>query len=142
MRELLLFTLIAPGVGFLASGQSDLTTKPFHLDKVGYVMLGVASVPAAVEFYHGRLGLAVTMQTDDLAFFNAGSVSIAVSSEAGRKVGDEEVVFTVEHVEGAFDALSRAGITFEHKPHALTESAWAANFRDPDGHLLSVYGPR
>lgn len=105
-------------------------------------MLGVASIPAAVAFYHGKLGLKVTMQTDDLVFFDAGSVSIAVSSEVGRKVGDDEVVFAVEHVQAAFDGLSQAGIVFERKPHALTDTAWAASFRDPDGHVLSVYGPR
>ncbi|KAA6455898.1 hypothetical protein DYQ86_27055 [Acidobacteria bacterium AB60] len=60
----------------------------------------------------------------------------------GRKVGDEEVVFSVDHVQAAFEALSRAGIVFERKPHELAENAWAASFRDPDGHVLSVYGAK
>lgn len=36
----------------------------------------------------------------------------------------------------------QVGVKFEHAPHALTESSWAANFRNPDGHILSIFGPK
>jgi catechol 2,3-dioxygenase-like lactoylglutathione lyase family enzyme len=142
MKRLLTASILCMGSLAFAQGEPSSKPSPVRLDKVGYVMLGVASVPASVAFYHEKLGLEVTMQSGDLAFFNAGTVAIAVSSEVGRKVGDEEVVFVVDHVQAAFDAMSQAGIAFERKPHALTETAWAASFRDPDGHVLSLYGPR
>jgi predicted enzyme related to lactoylglutathione lyase len=50
-------------------------------------------------------------------------------------------VFTVDHVQTAYEALSHAGLSFERKPHQVTDSAWAANFRDPDRHILSLFGP-
>ena len=144
MKKLLILALTVLFMSPMALGQDHNPAKPapYPLDKVGYVMLGVTSVPAAVAFYHGKLGLATTMQADDLALFNAGTVSIAVSTEVGRKIGDEEVVFVVDHVQAAFAAMNQAGIEFEGKPHELTETAWAASFRDPDGHVLSLYGPR
>jgi catechol 2,3-dioxygenase-like lactoylglutathione lyase family enzyme len=123
------------------AGTSAVTTDRFHLTRVGYVMLGVADVQRAVAFYHGKLGLPVTQQSDDVAFFNAGSVSIVVSSEVGKVPGDSETVFAVEHVQNAFEALSQSGIRFERVPHALSDAVWAASFRDPDGHVLSLFGP-
>lgn len=146
MKRMVGITLLALSALPFVQGQTGTSTRPapqgFKLSEVGYVMLGVANVPASVEFYHAKLGLDVAMQSDDLALIKAGKVSLAISSEVGRKTGDDEVVFVVEHVEGAYDALSQGGVAFERKPHALDESSWAASFRDPDGHILSLYGPR
>lgn len=33
------------------------------------------------------------------------------------------------------------GVVFLSEPMNVTGDSWAANFRDPDGHLLSVFGP-
>jgi catechol 2,3-dioxygenase-like lactoylglutathione lyase family enzyme len=141
--------LLCIGVGLTQAtlygqtGSKESTvTEPFHLSKVGYVMLGVADIQAALNFYQGKLGLKATIRTDDLVFFDAGSISLVVSSEVGKAPGDSEVVFAVEHVQPAYEMLSRAGVKFEHEPHPVAESSWAANFRDPDGHILSLFGPR
>jgi len=32
-------------------------------------------------------------------------------------------------------------VTFMNEPRPVTGDRWAANFRDPDGHLLSIFGP-
>ena len=114
----------------------------FRLSKVSYVMLGVADVKTAQNFYEGKLGLKASVKTDDLVFFDAGSISIVVSSEVGKQPGDSEVVFSVEHVDAAYDALRLAGVKFDHQPHQVTDTSWAANFRDPDGHILSLFGPK
>ncbi|WP_109489477.1 VOC family protein [Occallatibacter savannae] len=127
------------------SQQPSTSTAPadsFKLSKVGYVMLGVADVQKSVVFYHEKLGLTVTQQSDDLAFFDTGSISIVVSSEVGKAPGDSETVFTVDHVQPAYEALSKRGIHFQSAPHPLTASVWAASFRDPDGHVLSLFGPK
>jgi catechol 2,3-dioxygenase-like lactoylglutathione lyase family enzyme len=117
-------------------------TEQFRLLKVGYVMLGVANVQTSLNFYQGKLGLKATVAADDLAFLDAGTISLVLSSEIGRQPGDSEVVFTVEHVQPAYDALCKLGVTFENAPHKVSDSSWAANFRDPDGHILSLFGPR
>lgn len=116
--------------------------QQFHLSKVGYVMLGVTDIEAAAQFYGDKLGLKETRQTDDVIFFDAGTISLVISTAIGKEPGATEVVFSVEHVEQAYKALNQAGIKFERAPHPITESSWAANFRDPDGHILSLYGPK
>jgi catechol 2,3-dioxygenase-like lactoylglutathione lyase family enzyme len=147
MREKLL-ALLALAVTLTANplfSQAPAVASPsaaFRLSKVTYVMLGVADVHASINFYQGKLGLNATMASNDLAFFDAGTISLVVSSEVGKQPGDSEVVFAVDHVQTAYDALRRAGVAFDHEPHAVTESSWAANFRDPDGHVLSVFGPK
>jgi predicted enzyme related to lactoylglutathione lyase len=50
------------------------------------------------------------------------------------------VVFSVEHVRAAYDALRRKGVTFSDEPRNVTGSSWSANFTDPDGHHLSIFG--
>ena len=77
----------------------------------------------------------------DLAFLDAGPISLVLSSEAGRAAGDAEVVFGTEHVAATSRLLERAGIALLSKPHLVSGSSWAASFRDPDGHILSIFGP-
>ena len=114
----------------------------FRLSKVGYVMLGVENVPRSVEFYEGKLGLKATVHGDALAFFDAGTISLVAIAGANRKAGDSEIVFTVEQVQRAYELLVALGVQFERPPHQVTDSAWAASFRDPDGHLLTLFGAK
>jgi hypothetical protein len=44
-------------------------------------------------------------------------------------------------VQEAYEALSGKGIEFTHEPRNVTGAQWAANFEDPDGHRLSIFGP-
>lgn len=84
-------------------------------------------------------------QFPGFAFFDGGGVTLALS-EALAKVtaqaaGATEVVFSVDSVRGAWTALQKRGITFTHEPRNVDGSQWAANFNDPDGHKLSIFGP-
>ena len=127
---------------FSQSSSSAAPPAAITLTRVAYVMLGVADLNRAVDFYHGKLGLKIKSQADDLAFLDAGSIQIVVSSEVGRQPGETEIVFPVEHVKQAADALSRGAIHIETAPHPLTATDWAASFKDPDGHILSIFGPQ
>ena len=44
-------------------------------------------------------------------------------------------------VTAAHEALRARGVECLSAPRNVTGDQWAAKFRDPDGHLLSVYGP-
>ena len=100
----------------------------FKLSKVGYVMLGVADINATIDFYHGKLGLKETRAGNDLAFFDASSISLVVSTGVGRTPGDSEVVFTVDHVQAAYDSLCEAGVKFHQKPHRVSGDSWLPSF--------------
>ena len=108
-------------------------------------MLGVADVEKSVTFYRDRLGMRMTAQFEGFAFFDGAGVTLALNSglakAIGKGPGDTEIVFSVEHVSAAYDALSAAGVNFRNEPRAVAGTNWAANFADPDGHALSIFGP-
>lgn len=131
--------LILAALSCVALGEN--TAPNFQLSSVGHVMLGVANLPAALSFYHHKLGLKTNLAGDDLAFVDAGCVSLVLSTEVGKAPGDTEIVFDVAHVQQAYEGLTRNGVNFSNKPHQISADSWAANFRDLDGHNLSIFGP-
>ncbi|HMF90674.1 MAG TPA: VOC family protein [Candidatus Angelobacter sp.] len=116
-----------------------------QLSGITAVMLGVRDLAQSVAFYKDKLGLKVIMQEPGLALLQAGAVMLGLNPGMGRGVpqlaGATEVVFQVDNVRAAHQALTAKGITFVSEPHAVTPTSWAAHFRDVDGHLLSVFGP-
>jgi catechol 2,3-dioxygenase-like lactoylglutathione lyase family enzyme len=121
------------------------TPQPFQLSRISNIMLGVRDLEKALAFYNGKLGLPVTMQLAQLALLNSGPVTLGLSTGHTRMAphvaGATEVVFQVEHVRAAYAALQQQGITFMNEPRQATPTDWVAHFRDPDGHLLSIFGP-
>ncbi len=121
----------------------------FKLSKVSLVMLGVKDFPKAVAFYRDTLGLQLQGEVPgDFVFFNGGGVMLALSvGHANPKtspnvVGATEVVFAVESVTAAYEALRARGVTFIREPRNVTGANWSAVFTDPDGHRLSLFGPQ
>jgi catechol 2,3-dioxygenase-like lactoylglutathione lyase family enzyme len=108
-------------------------------------MLGISDMNRSLEFYRDRLGLKVRFSTPGFAFLDGGGVTLGLSSELAKNAagtcGAVEVVFAVEDVRAAHAALRERGVEFFREPHPATPTEWVANFRDPDGHLLSIFGP-
>ena len=117
----------------------------FRLTRVGTILLGVKEVGRSMAFYRDTLGLPLTAQFESFAFFNAGSVALALSEGLARAIpqiaGATEAVFAVEGVREAYEALRDKGVRFTIEPRQVAGPNWAANFEDPDGHHLSVFGP-
>ena len=115
------------------------------LTKIGVIMLGVQDVSLSVAFYRDKLGLTVQNEIPGFAFLEGGGVTLALSQPLARNsehlAGATEVVFSVGDVRAAYEALRAKGVEFTHEPRNITGSLWAANFQDPDGHKLSVFGP-
>ena len=115
------------------------------LTQISIVMLGVRDLAASIEFYRDRLGLAVKGQMPGFAFLDAGPVTLCLSEPLARAsanlVGATELVFPVERVRDAYQALQVKGVKFLNEPRNVVGANWAANFTDPDGHKLSVFGP-
>jgi catechol 2,3-dioxygenase-like lactoylglutathione lyase family enzyme len=115
------------------------------VSKVGIVMLGVANLERSIPFYRDVLGLELQSQFPGFAFFNAAGITLALSEPlaktAGAGPGASEVVFSVEDVRAAYEALRSRGLVFTQEPRNVSGSMWAANFADPDGHRLSLFGP-
>jgi catechol 2,3-dioxygenase-like lactoylglutathione lyase family enzyme len=116
------------------------------LAKVGVVMLGVTDLARSAAFYRDTLGLASQGEVPgEFAFFNAGSAMLALSvplmKNSEHVVGATEIVFAVEDVRAAHAALRERGVVFTVEPRVVNPPMWSANFNDPDGHRLSIYGP-
>jgi catechol 2,3-dioxygenase-like lactoylglutathione lyase family enzyme len=112
---------------------------------LSHVMLGAADVERSVEFYRDVLGLELKGRFEHFAFLDAGATTLALSGELWRQAARErepfELVFSVDSVGAAYTTL-KPRITFVNEPRQVNQENWAVNFTDPDGHLLSLYGPR
>jgi catechol 2,3-dioxygenase-like lactoylglutathione lyase family enzyme len=107
-------------------------------------MLGVSDMAASKAYYCDTLGLELSGEHGGFCFLQAGGVSLALSTELGSPLGERtgvEVVFSVEHVREAYEALKAEGVQFRIEPRAVAGPMWATDFRDPDGHILSIFGP-
>jgi catechol 2,3-dioxygenase-like lactoylglutathione lyase family enzyme len=117
----------------------------YRVPAISMIMLGVRDMEKSVSFYRDRLGLTLRQQFPGFAMFDAGAVTLVLSealAEGALKVaGATEVIFSVEDVRAGTEALMKQGVGFSHEPHQVNGPMWAANFPDPDGHLLTLFGP-
>ena len=122
-----------------------MSSPAYSLPPCTMILLGARDVQKSISFYRDQLGLKVTQQFEGFAFFNAGNITLVLSeglAKASENVaGAMEVVFSVDDVRAAHAALQSQGVKFAQDPRQVTGPMWAANFCDPDGHKLSVFGP-
>jgi catechol 2,3-dioxygenase-like lactoylglutathione lyase family enzyme len=122
------------------------TGTDVKLSKVGNIMLGVTSLETSLPFYRDVLGLPVQFAIEEFAFLDGGGVTIVLRGTPNLgEPGDvmrTEVVFAVEDIDAAYRSLQARGLRFRVEPRRVTGDRYAADFRDPDGHVLSIFGPR
>lgn len=109
-------------------------------------MLGVKSVSDSLAFYRDKLGFSVTSSFEGFAFLGTTGATLVLSealarASRGATAGATELVFSVPDVRAAYEGLRARGVEFDTEPRVVTGTMWAANFRDPDGHGLSIFGP-
>lgn len=118
-----------------------------NLSTIGHIMLGVRDlVETSLEFYTETLGMKLVFKMEEMSFLEAGNVTLVLSKSladaSDNLVGATEVVFAVKDVTDVHRQLSERGVTFINEPRQVTDKDWAANFVDPNGHRLSVFGPQ
>jgi catechol 2,3-dioxygenase-like lactoylglutathione lyase family enzyme len=119
-------------------------TEKFRLTKTSIVILSVSDLSRSIEFYRDRLGLKLVSTNEDFAFFEGGGVTLALRAGLAKDHGPltaTEIAFAVEHVKLAHQALKSQRVEFRVEPRIVTGTTWATDFRDPDGHVLSIVGP-
>lgn len=116
------------------------------LSRIGVLMLGVIDLGRSLAFYRDQLGLPLRGSGGELAFLDAGGVTLALreTKDLGPAPDERrvEVVFSVDDIEAAYQALRSRGVEFRREPRLVMGDEHAADFRDPDGHVLSILGPR
>lgn len=118
---------------------------PAPITGIGNIILKVRDMERSLTFYRDAVGLSVRVPGPEFAFLAAGSVTLCLRQDArlGEAVdeGRVEIVFDVEDIHAAHEALKARGVAFRVEPRVVTGSLWATDFRDPDGHALSIFGP-
>lgn len=113
--------------------------------KLTNVILPVSDLERSASFYRDTLGLEETGRVPgEFVFFDAGNTTLAIRKMEGPTApGDSELSFEVPDVKATYELL-RSNVAFSIAPRAVTgnktHDLYAANFRDPDGHNLSITG--
>ena len=113
---------------------------------VGHVILRVKDLDESIAFYRDVVGLELVSQSPAFAFFDGGSISVALNAKPDQQRDGSltEIALEVDDVNEAFDELTERGVSFEVELRPVMEqdgkSLLAAHFFDPDGHAWSVTG--
>jgi lactoylglutathione lyase len=118
-----------------------------RLGRLAMVILYARDPLRSLAFYRDVLGMTVKEESPEWVELDGGGVSVALHASP-RPVERTEtspwVVFAVDDVRGAYDALAAKGVRFL-KP--LTQvcgdeahRGLSGDFHDPDGNALSIFG--
>jgi hypothetical protein len=80
----------------------------------------------------------------EFVFFDAGGVTLAIRQTDGAIVpGSTEISFEVPDIMSTYGSL-KPKVKFSQAPRAVTGDGttglYATDFKDPDGHILSITG--
>jgi catechol 2,3-dioxygenase-like lactoylglutathione lyase family enzyme len=114
--------------------------------------LAVSDMDRAREFYEGKLGLRVSIDSPDNVQYRCAEDSVLhiyLSPEHAGKSTATLASWGVDDIERVVEELTRRGVTFEQydEPGLKTDEkgiatfegdAKVAYFKDPDGHTLSI----
>ena len=116
------------------------------LMKISLIALGVSDLSKSVTFYRDMAGFDLQNQFESFAFFSAGPVMVMLNSGLRRPesplAGAMEIVLAAESVTTARRQLIEKGCSFVNEPREVTPGSWASTFADPDGHWLTLFGPK
>jgi catechol 2,3-dioxygenase-like lactoylglutathione lyase family enzyme len=118
------------------------------LSTISYIILYVHDTNKAVAFYRDTLGMTVKSDDEGWVELESGTTTLALHHEdnasPGPRNGSAVVVFAVEDILGAYEALKAKGVKFNAEPHQVCEAGdhvgKSADFTDPDGNALSIFG--
>jgi catechol 2,3-dioxygenase-like lactoylglutathione lyase family enzyme len=123
-------------------------TADVKLARIANIILRVADLKRSMGFYGQTLGMTLKFNFEGFAFYDGGGVTLALNEskagagDAGKQL--TEIVFDVEDIHAAYESLAERGVTFGRPPRIVTQDAThdvlATDFRDPDGHALSIMG--
>ncbi len=115
--------------------------------RISNVIFQVADLERSVAFYRDVVGMRPLFIAENMAFFDGGGIALALNQFPGelpQDPGMTEVVLEVDDVDATFAELRDRGVEFRVEPRPVTEAEgktlYAADFRDPDGHVLSITG--
>ncbi len=126
---------------------------PFHITKIGHVVLKVTDLERSTEFYTKVMGFRVSDAYPEsmlpgrmvLMRFNSDHHGLAIMGGATQPPTGKEIhhrAFQVETLDEVFRArnhLIANGVEIDFEGRRRGGCQVAVEFRDPDGHCLEIY---
>ncbi len=117
------------------------------LGTLSFVILYVTDTAKATAFYRDILGMKVKVEEDGWVELDAGATAVALHHTDKMQKSEIEsapvLVFTVENIKDAYEALKDKGITFHNEPKQVCETpdqiGMSTTFSDPYGNMLSIF---
>lgn len=122
--------------------------------KLGYTILFVPDVAAAVAFYEAAFALQRTSLNASFATVDTGATTLAFASEANEKrelgtqqfrenridgvPGGFQISFVADDVAAAFDRAIAAGASAVYPPRTMPWGQTVSRVRDLNGVLVSI----
>ena len=117
--------------------------EPHDLGSIMQILVPVADVDRAAEFYENVLGLPLLFRYPGNAFFDADGVRLylATPTEPGFD-GAATIYFRVDDVTGTLERLEVRGAPVRIRPTIAHRDAghdlWLAFVQDPDGNNIGL----
>jgi len=114
--------------------------------KITLIVLGISDLSKSVAFYRDKAGFELQNQFESIAFFSAGSITLMLNGGLRRPdrplAGATEIIVAAESVTASRRQLVERGCQFINETREVTPGSWASTFTDPDGHWLTLFGPK
>lgn len=114
--------------------------------RISRLILRVADLQRAIDFWSSTVGFGLVQVFENFAFLDGGPIQLVLNEAQGVTSEESltEVVIESDDVRAAYDEMAGRGVPFEVELRPVTgdenNQLLAAHFRDPDGHLTSVTG--
>lgn len=117
------------------------------LGTLSYVIIYVTDTAKAVAYYRDTLGMKVKMEEDGWVELDAGATTLALhhaeKMPKREMEGSPILVFSVEKINDAYEALKDKGVKFHKEPEKVCETpdgiGMSASWMDPWDNVLSIY---
>ena|ERR1041384_3547441 len=129
-----------------AARKNAMTPNPKLPSQISMIMLGVRDLARAVAFYRDTLAFQVQNQSGEFAFLAAGGVTLALGVPLAQAIApgpsSVEIIVPVESVGASRALLGERGCRFVNEPREVSPGMWASTLSDPDGHYVTLFGPK
>lgn len=118
------------------------------ISTLSHVILYVKDTAKTLPFYRDTLGFKVKMEEPGWVELETGTTTLCLHGHekmpATRTDADPIMVFGVDNIQHAYEAFKAKGIKFDGEPKVVCEAEGkvgkSADFKDPDGNRLSIFG--
>jgi len=152
MSQVHLAALFVLATATIVSTQPESHTAPAAPPLVANrIILRVTDLAKSVAFYRDLVGLPLQSDTGEFAVLGAGGALVMLhqltlksSAPSTGLAAFTEVVLESPDILASYRALKTRGVAFRIEPRVATTDGtrdlYVTDFRDPDGHVLSISG--